>query len=270
MKHLLFVGSFLVFSLYGFSQQKDTLSVSSINNVDSINLSTSVSNARQKKDEKTKKHKKNEKVAIEALQNELSQVRDELNIYRQKDSTISARLDSVNFQLATIAKQRKKLENDSIEIHSQKEQLQNRKDAYDRMIARFCYIRLSQRYNKKWVDEALEMWGEITTPSVLKEYKNTDVLLKRYVTYYTEIRDIITDAQTDEKGRKFNDVASDYAMRHIEKLHNTEYYRTCFNKDFKIPYLDQQIMLFEKILKETSPGKYDFQIVLSYGFPLSK
>ena len=27
---------------------------------------------------------------------------------------------------------------------------------------------------------------------------------------------------------------------------------------------------FEKILKETSPGKYDFQIVLSYGFPLSK
>ena len=267
-KRILLFGCFLVFSICSFSQQNDSHSVGDTILADTVKVTPN--KEKQKKEEKVKKGKKNDKVTLESLQKELSIVRSELEIYRQKDSIISARQDSANLMLVQIIKQQEKIKKDSMELVRQRTELQKQLEDYDRVTARFCYIRLSQRYNKKWIDEALDMWKKISAPSVLEEYKNVDELLKRYEAYYIEIRSIIQDAQNDEKGRKFNDVASDYAKRHLAKLHDSEYYRACFKKDCKIPYLDQQIELFESILKETVPGKYDFQIILSYGFPLQR
>ena len=158
-------------------------------------------------------------------------------------------------------------ENAVKEAETLKAELQTERRNIDEFIVTYCYIRLTQRYNAKWEAEALELWNKIKTKDLMEAYKAIPVYLRSYKDYYMEVRQVIQDAQDDEKGRTWKDAASDFAKVYISKMHNTSYYKSCYNQDIPIMFLNRQIDLFEKMLKETPKGHYDFGMFLKYFFP---
>lgn len=145
--------------------------------------------------------------------------------------------------------------------------LDEKKNEYDKTTARFCYIRLSQRYNKTWVDEALKMWSTISSTKVKKEYEGVDVLLQNYNRYYTEVRNVILNAQ-NAPDRIDKSPNSYFPIREEQNMKNSDYYKNCYgDKNKQIIFLDRQIDLFFYYLKSQEPGKCDFSYMLDKLFP---
>ena len=234
-----------------YAQENDSISTDS-NNVEKTN---------------DKEPKKKKKPTVKSLQIELEQCQGQLQEYIRKDSATQALMDSLDRSLRQVNSLRAKLVRDSAVISKKMNDIQKQKETADRTTAMFCYIRLAGKYRARWMKDALELWATIDTKSVLEEFKGTDILLKRYKEYYVQVRDIIQQAQDDKKGRFFDDVASTFAAQYISKIRQCDYYKSWYSKDMTIVYLNHQIDAFIKMLRDTKPGKYDFQLLLDYGFP---
>ena len=204
---------------------------------------------------------------MEGLTAQLEAVQAELKTYKGKEALIDNKLAEAARLEENAKNENAKQENAVKEAETLKAELQTERKYIDEFIAKYCYIRLSQRYNAKWEAEALELWDKIKTKDLMEAYKAIPVFLRSYKDYYMEVRQVIQDAQDDEKGRTWKDAASDFAKAYISKMHNTSYYKSCYNHENPIMFLNRQIDLFEKMLKETPKGHYDFGMFLKYFFP---
>lgn len=134
--------------------------------------------------------------------------------------------------------------------------------------ALFCYIRLGQRYNKKWVDGALSIWSKITDSEVLKEFENTNVLLSNYKDYYNEVRSVLVNAQGDVPGRTDTNIRmSHFKSDTIKALKDTDYYKNWYNNYIRINYLNRVIDQAINHLENTPVGKYDFTYLIEFLLP---
>ena len=274
MKHNL-IYIFLLLSLNCFAQSEETVDPVAVSAETVETDQIKQDKADKKKDNKKEKDKKGKekkegkqakekekKPTVEGLTAQLEAVQAELKTYKDKEALIDSKLAE-----AARLEENAKNENAVKEAETLKAELQTERRNIDEFIVTYCYIRLTQRCNAKWEAEALELWNKIKTKDLMEAYKAIPVYLRSYKDYYMEVRQVIQDAQDDEKGRTWKDAASDFAKVYISKMHNTSYYKSCYNQDIPIMFLNRQIDLFEKMLKETPKGHYDFGMFLKYFFP---
>lgn len=281
MKHNL-IYIFLLLSLNCFAQSEETVDPVAVSaeTVETEQVKQDKDKADKKKDNKKEKDKKSKekkegkqakekekKPTVEGLTAQLEAVQAELKTYKDKEALIDSKLAEAARLEENAKNENAKQENAVKEAETLKAELQTERRNIDEFIVTYCYIRLTQRYNAKWEAEALELWDKIKTKDLMEAYKAIPVYLRSYKDYYMEVRQVIQDAQDDEKGRTWKDAASDFAKVYISKIHNTSYYKSCYNQDIPIMFLNRQIDLFDKMLKETPKGHYDFGMFLKYFFP---
>lgn len=243
MKHNL-IYIFLLLSLNCFAQSEETVVPVAVSaeTVETDQIKQDKDKADKKKDNKKEKNKKGKekkegkqakekekKPTVEGLTAQLEAVQAELKTYKGKEALIDNKLAEAARLEENAKNENAKQENAVKEAETLKAELQTERKYIDEFIAKYCYIRLSQRYNAKWEAEALELWDKIKTKDLMEAYKAIPVFLRSYKDYYMEVRQVIQDAQDDEKGRTWKDAASDFAKAYISKMHNTSYYKSCYN-----------------------------------------
>ncbi len=132
----------------------------------------------------------------------------------------------------------------------------------DRMAARFCNIRLSQRYKPEWHAEVMEIIPTITSESVVAEYTPSFELLKVYPQYYAEVKGVIEAAYRE--GRTTPKNAADreaFFAKWANAIKATEYYKKYYNTSHNIYYLNQQIDTFLRLLGQQRRNITDFYLV---------
>lgn len=250
MKHNL-IYIFLLLSLNCFAQSEETVDPVAVSAETVETDQIKQDKADKKKDNKKEKDKKGKekkegkqakekekKPTVEGLTAQLEAVQAELKTYKDKEALIDSKLAEAARLEENAKNENAKQENAVKEAETLKAELQTERRNIDEFIVTYCYIRLTQRYNAKWEAEALELWNKIKTKDLMEAYKAIPVYLRSYKDYYMEVRQVIQDAQDDEKGRTWKDAASDFAKVYISKMHNTSYYKSCYNQDIPIMFLN--------------------------------
>ena len=146
--------------------------------------------------------------------------------------------------------------------------LDEQKESIDYMTARFCFIRLGQRYVPRWTTEALDEWSHISSPSVLERYRNTDVRLRKYGAYYEELRGVFLSLMAPDK-QAFASAAPDlFQGQAREAIRASKYYKEAFGKeDQRITYLDR---IIDFAFRQIEQKSFNFSAWLDLVMPASQ
>lgn len=143
-----------------------------------------------------------------------------------------------------------------------REQLEKKAADTDRMAARFCNIRLSQRYKPEWHAEVMEIIPTITTQSVIADYTPVFELLEVYPKYFEEVKGVIGAAYREgQDALKNGGSREDFFTKWTNAIKSTEYYKKHYNTDNNIFYLDQQISTFLKLMDQKRSNISQFYLV---------
>lgn len=200
---------------------------------------------------------------LEALKADLSQK--EALIAKQQQQ-ITTQEHSIADRDSEITKHRKTI--DSLQRIANEYNLYKKdEDFVDRQFATLANIRLSQRFNKSKIEDAIKCFDMMHgTKYNLAELK---VLLKNYEVWYREFQNILKEAQNNrERVRTVSEtLTKEYKATYINKIKNMKYYREHYSKEWTIDYLNLQIDKALAILEKHAAGNVaDFSQLIDKDF----
>ena len=80
-----------------------------------------------------------------------------------------------------------------------RKEIDSLKQRIDMSAAKYCHVRLCQRFRDNWINDALKVWETISSSYVLDLYGNTYEKLQSYEAYYREIRNILVKYSSRDK-----------------------------------------------------------------------
>ena len=184
---------------------------------------------------------------VKGLQQELDSLvkwKDEIEAVRILNKTLKPRADS---------------------LEQVRKEVDRLKEAIDMSAAKYCYVRLGQKFRYNWVNDALSVWKTISTPSVLERYKYTYEKLQSYEAYYREIRTILVKFTAPDKLAMAMNVKDLFQKEVRRELGASRYCKEAYKKaDKSIPYLDS---ILDFVYSQLDQGKCDFTGCLDLVMP---
>ena len=217
-----------------------------------------------------------------------------LNLSEKEKSISGLKNDSLKLQtqVAELKDNVARIQNENLDLKLQVEKAQKEKEqlsqtllSIDGVLAKQCLLYpLERRYNKKFVEEALntvEEFGRLgKTSEKFNEYRNTyEPLLRKYFGYNQEIIDFLNKCIALIEKQQ-NSLENKKGIRIPREIWNAQlselgYYRECYVVKDTPPYksiifLDESIDKIRDILQNSNDVKLDFEKVVETISPKSK
>lgn len=195
----------------------------------------------------------------DSLKRELVLINSELhdNIKRIDSIKSNAKQDSLR-----LISQRDSLLNVIRHKDSEIETLKENTGFVDTCIYRLANRWLYERFDKAYVDQAINFFGRINSSKLKEEFSMILELLRNYEVSYQEFQTIIKEAQSDiDRNSPF--AYEQYRDKYKRKIENMKYYKTYYPKDWNIRYLNNQIDKAIQIIDNHKIGKFaDFSTLI--------
>lgn len=156
-------------------------------------------------------------------------------------------------------------------LRKENELLRLRIERADSLIIRIMNNRLMSRFNRENIDEIIADYNNILNKQLKEKYRYREALLKKYESYYMEIRPLLEKIQKNPYRYDDGYYIKQYKEECTRALRELSYYRFYMSDDKKqkIPYLDHIISLIESELnrhgkKDKAGNIYisDFRLIL--------
>lgn len=209
---------------------------------------------------KDKKEKTEQKVEIKSSQ-------DSSEIYKKKWEELKLELDS--FKSLNL-KHVKELDSFRLKVEKQDEEikaLKSEQGFLDTCMVRLANRWLFEKYDKVETERAISYFDKVYSSKLKDKYSIVQELLRNYESSYREFQTILKEAQNDrDRTNKFADDKS-YRLKYENKIKSMFYYKTYYNSDWNIRYLNGEIKRAINVLKKhTKDYPADFDSLIDRDF----
>ena len=165
-------------------------------------------------------------VNVDSLQQEIIRLSNLIEKYKESEDKLNGKIYDYE---QTIIDQNKKIE-----------KLNEYLLFADTIVARLSNDCLRKKYDQNRVNQAMENFEKMYSPELKSKFGRLKTLLIEYGKFTQELVAIFTEAENDKELRN-PFTGQRCALKYIDKIKKSRYYREVYNDNWTIPYLNNLI-----------------------------